>query len=344
MTAPASVQLGLGKLAPGAGNIGIHERPLRSPREDEVIVEVLSTGICGTDLHIVDDEFPSRPPVTMGHEVSGEVVSIGAGVDTDWMGARVALETYFHYCGECDQCRAGFPNLCTDRLSIGSKVDGGFARWVVVPSRNLHRLPDSVGRYAGALAEPLACVAECLLDPAPIGPGDRVLVIGPGPMGLLTAQVAAALGGDVLIVGLPRDRERLALGVSLGMQALEMTDDTEVPADAFEVVCECSGAARGAALGLQAVAKRGRYVQVGIFGSPIEFALDTILYKEVILTSGNASTPASWERAISLLDERAVRLDPLVTEVVPLADWERAFDATRAGSGVKYVIDPRPAD
>ena len=310
----------------------------------EVLVEVLATGICGTDLHIEDDEFPSAPPVTMGHEVSGDVVALGDDVATPWLGARVALETYFHYCGVCDHCRGGYPNLCNERRSIGSKVDGGFARWITIPARNLHRLPETVGHHAGALAEPLACVAECLYDPAAVRAGDRVLVTGPGTMGLLTAQVAAAAGGQVTVAGLSRDRDRLGVAASLGFATHELGPDHSGPAGPFEVVCECSGAAPAAAIALDSVAKRGRYVQVGIFGKPIEFDVDTILYKELLVTSGNASTPASWDRAMDLLEAESVQLDPLVTAAVPLTEWEQAFRAVRSGEGLKYVIDPRSGD
>ncbi|MGI9647654.1 MAG: zinc-dependent alcohol dehydrogenase, partial [Acidimicrobiia bacterium] len=257
----------------------------------------------------------------------------------DWIGRRVAAETYFSYCEQCEQCRSGFPNLCERRRSIGSRVDGGFTRWMTIPVRNLHPVPDHVGVHAGALAEPLACVANCLFDPPVVNPGDNVLVIGPGTMGILTAQAARAAGGDVLVVGLDRDRERLDLAASLGLATAVLSDSLTF--DSPDVVCECSGAGAGAALGLEVIAKQGHYVQVGIFGKPVAVPLDEALYKEVTITSGNASTPASWRRAMQLIEEGAVELDPLVTEVVPLAEWERAFAATRDGRGMKYVLDPR---
>jgi L-iditol 2-dehydrogenase len=336
VTFPVST-IGLGKLEPGPGRIGLREFTVEAPGPDQVVVAVDGAGICGTDVHIADDEFPSDPPVTMGHEVAGTVVALGPGAAPDWMGARVACETYYHYCGECDFCREGSPNLCAERRSIGSHVDGGFARWVVVPVRNLHRVPESVGRAAGALAEPLACVANCLFDPPVVGAGDRVLVVGPGTMGVLTAQVARAAGGEVLLVGLPRDRDRLAVGAGLGL-ATAVVD--RLPGSDFDVVAECSGAAAGAELALTAVRRGGRYVQVGIFGRPIIVPMDEVLYRELTVTSGNASTPRSWRRAMRLLETGLVRLDPLVSEIVPLANWERAFTATRAGEGMKHVLDP----
>ncbi len=330
---------GLGKLAAGPGHLGLREQTVRSPDAGEVTLHVIAAGICGTDLHIADDEFPCNPPVTMGHEVTGEVAAVGDGVQPDWIGARVAVETYFYTCGRCVHCRNGRPNLCNERKSIGSYVDGGFAEWLTLPARNLHRVPDHVGRHAGALAEPLACVTQILSDPPLINSGDRVLVVGPGTMGILTAQTARAAGADVTLVGLARDGARLDVADGLGITT-KVIDDGNVAGD-FDAVCECSGAEGGAQLALASVRKGGRYIQVGIFGRPITIDLDQVLYKELAYTSGNASTPASWERAMQLLESGAIKLDPLVTEVVPLVEWERALAATRAGEGVKLVLDPR---
>ena len=327
----------VGKLAPGVGHLGMREQPVRPPGPGEVVLEVIATGICGTDLHIADDEFPSEPPVTMGHEVTGEVVAAWQDA-SPWVGERVACETYYSYCEHCEHCRDGAPNRCEQRRSIGSRVDGGFARWLTIPERNLWRVPDHVGRHAGALAEPLACVARCLFDPPVVSAGDRVLVVGPGTMGLLTAQAARAAGGVVTIAGLDRDRHRLQLAESLGLEAVLSDGDT---LSGFDVVAEASGHPSGAATAFAAVRKGGRYVQVGIFGGSVEVPLDDVLYKELVLTSGNASTPSSWRRAMQLLDAGLVELDPLISDVVSLHHWERAFEATRRGEGVKIVLDPR---
>jgi L-iditol 2-dehydrogenase len=342
MTAPLPERaVALGKLAAGPGNLELWEQDTRAPQAGEAVLEVIAAGICGTDLHIADDEFPSEPPVTMGHEVTGEVVMVGPDVDQSWVGRRVASETYFSYCERCDFCRSGSPNLCRERRSIGSRVNGGFTRWMTIPVRNLHALPDFVGRYAGALVEPLACVAQCLFDPTVVNGGDRVLIIGPGTMGVLSAQAARAAGGDVMVVGLEKDRARLELAASLGLETQAIEPGEEPDIEAANVVCECSGSEAGAGLGLGLIRNRGHYVQVGIFGKSITLPLDSVLYREVTITSGFASTPTSWQRALALIEHRAVELDPLVTEVVPLAEWERAFAATRAGAGMKYVLDPR---
>jgi L-iditol 2-dehydrogenase len=304
---------------------------------------VQAAGICGTDLHIVDDEFRSWPPVTMGHEVCGIVAAVADDVDPAWIGERVVSETYFTTCGTCAHCRGDRANLCLERRSIGSAVDGAFASRLLVPARNLHRVPDGLASEAAALTEPLACVCQCLLDPAVVAPGDDVLVVGPGPIGLLAAQVALAGGGRVHLRGVERDAARLALGRELGCETTFAGHEPEEHAlGEFDVVIDCSGSAAGISACLEHARRGGRLVQIGLAGKPVAVPFDEICFRELTVTSGNASTPRSWRRALALLEAGAVRLEPLVSDVVPLAEWERAFETARAGAAVKVVIDPRP--
>ena len=325
--------IGLTKLAAGDGNVDLAQRPERAPGPGEVALDVRAVGICGTDLHIWLGEYPSVPPVTMGHEVCGTVAEVGEGVDSGWLGARVAVETFFSTCGVCEHCRAGKLSVCAQRRSIGTHVDGGMAPRLILPARNLHRVPDALPDAAAALSEPLACVCNSMLDPSAVQPGDEVLVIGPGAIGLIAAQVARACGGRVTVLGTDRDVARLALARELGFA----TEGGE-PAD---VVVECSGSAGGIASALRAARPRGRIVQMGLRGADVTIPYDLICFHELTVTSGFAANPDSWRRAMRLLEDGAVQLAPLITEVVPLADWQRAFDASRAGAGVKYVIDPR---
>jgi L-iditol 2-dehydrogenase len=321
--------IGLAKLAPGEGNVDLAERPERPPGPGEVALDVHAAGVCGTDLHIWLGEYDSVPPVTMGHEVCGTVAEVGEGVDADWLGARVAVETFFSTCGTCAYCRAGKLSVCEQRRSIGTHVDGGFAPRLVLPARNLHRVSDGLSDAAVALSEPLACVCNSLLDPNAVQPGDDVLVIGPGAIGLIAAEVARACGGRVTVSGTERDGARLALARELGFETGLLSE--------ADVVVECSGAGPGITDALRAARRRGRIVQMGLRGADVTIPYDLICFKELTVTAGFASNPASWRRAMAL----DVDLEPLVTEVVPLADWRRAFEASRAGEGVKYVLDPR---
>jgi L-iditol 2-dehydrogenase len=328
--------LGVAKLAPGPGNVALVERPEPAARARHVVLDVVAAGICGTDLHIVDDEFPSTAPVTLGHEISGVVASLGEGVDGAWQGARVVSETYFSTCGTCAWCRAGRRNLCPERRSLGSAVDGGFAPRVEVPLENLHRIPDWLDGMAAPLLEPLACCCQSLPEGV-VGDGDDVLVVGPGPVGLLAAQVATAAGGAVHVRGVPRDATRLSLAASLGFAT--STTEAESPGE-FDVVVECSGHESGMTFALESVRRGGRYVQIGLAGKPVSLPFDLVCFKELTVTSGNASTSASWRRALALVDSRAVALEPLVSAAVPLECWEEAFADIRAGAGVKHVLVP----
>ena len=328
--------LGVAKLAPGPGNVALVERPEPAARPGHVVLGVVAAGICGTDLHIVDDEFPSHPPVTLGHEVSGVVATLGDGVDEGWRGARVVTETYFSTCGTCAWCLAGRRNLCPERRSIGSAVDGGFAARVEVPVGNLHRIPDWLDGTAAAMTEPLACCCQSLPQGV-VSSGDDVLVVGPGPVGLLAAQVAAAAGGRVHVRGTPQDADRLAVAASLGY-ATSTTDDD--PPGEFDVAVECSGHEAGMRFALESARRGARYVQIGLAGGAVSIPFDLVCFKELTVTSGNASTHASWTRAVALIESRAVALEPLLSATVPLGQWEQAFADTRAGVGVKHVLVP----
>lgn len=329
------------KRAKGSENVGLGTAPEPAAGPNEVVIEVYATGICGTDLHIQDDEFPSDPPVVMGHEITGRVIEAGAGAEA-WMGKRVSPETYFYTCDACTACRAGRRNLCPDRRSIGSHVDGGFARQVLVPARNLHEVHESVGEHAGALYEPLSCVAQCLCDPAVASPGDTALVVGPGAMGILAAQVLAAQGASVTISGTPGDQQRLDIAAGLGLTPVLAADLASVTPDAgFDVVADASGNERGIDAGLRAVRRGGHYVQIGLTGKPISLDIDLICLRELVVTSGFASTPRSWQRLERLIAAGHVVLDPLVTDVSPLSAWETSFARTRKADGLKLMLDPR---
>ena len=337
------------KVAPGVGHIELRDIPEPDPAPGQVKIRVQAAGICGTDLHIYKDEFASRPPVVLGHEVAGEIVDAGDDVDHLAPGLRVTTETYFSTCDACRYCRTGRANLCLDRLSIGSAVNGGFTRYVIVPASNIHALPDNVDFHAGALTEPLACVVHGVSSTPTVSPGDVAVVAGPGAIGLLTLQVIKAAGATVVMLGTDSDGHRLDMARSFGADHIvnvQRDNPSELVAGitpermGADVVYECSGAGPAAAGLLDLVRRGGRYVQIGLFGNPVAWDLDQVCYKELVVTGSNASVPAAWLRALQLLQTGQVRTKPLITDIREITEWREAFEGFERRHGVKTLFIP----
>ncbi len=189
------------KTEPGPGHLELRDDwPAPSARPGWVVVEVAACGICGTDLHIWHDEFKSWPPVVLGHEYVGRIVEIGPGVEGWAIGDRVACEQHALACGHCYSCRRGAVHLCPEKRSQGIGIDGAFADKVALPAWLLHRVPDEVPDETAVITEPLAiCVTGA--DRAELRPGEVALVVGVGPIGLLSSMVLRASGARVVLAG-----------------------------------------------------------------------------------------------------------------------------------------------
>jgi L-iditol 2-dehydrogenase len=338
---------GIAKVAPGEGNVSLMDVPEPKVKPGHVLIEVRAAGVCGTDIHIYYDEFPTAPPVVMGHEFAGIVAEVGDGVTTCHPGDRVTSETYFFICGSCEFCRDGFPNLCPSRKSIGSGVNGAFAKYVLVPQHNIHHLPQHIDEFAGALTEPLACCVHAL-ELTRVEPGETALVSGPGAIGLLTAQVAKAAGAKVVMLGTDADEARLEMARNLGADVVLNVQAAPTKVVIYEmtrglgadVVFECSGAAPSAQTCLDLVRRRGRYAQVGLFGQPIHWDLEQVCYKELQVSGSFASVPSAWRKALALLDSGQVQTEPLISDILSITEWKRAFDTFERRSGLKIILTP----
>jgi L-iditol 2-dehydrogenase len=342
---------GIVKYDVGDGYLGLRDVPEPEPGAGEVKISVQAAGICGTDLHIWhgDVEIPVKPPVTLGHEFSGVITDLGPGVAGLEVGQRVTAENSHSVCGRCEYCMTGDYNLCAERLATGYAFNGAFAPYVVVPAIRVHPLPESVDFFTGALTDPSACTYRAVVEKGQVSPGETVLILGVGPMGLFSTQYAKLAGAKVILAGTPADAARLEIGRQLN--ADHTVDATAGDAaeqilglagpNGIDVVLECSGAPPAARLGLQVIKKRGRYVLVGICGRPYELNVDAILYKEVVVKGMFSHKYPAWEKAITLAAEGLVKAQPLITDVLPLAEWETGFRRFEARQALKVIFEPQ---
>jgi len=321
------------------GSFRVAELPDPTPGPGQIVVKVDCCGVCGTDLHIMDGEFPPTPyPITPGHEFSGTVAAVGRDVAADVpTGARVAVDPSL-YCGYCRRCRAGRDNLCENWAAIGDTVAGAFAEYVAVPAVNAHRLPDGTDGQLGAMVEPLACAVHGLRRLGPVF-GDTVLLTGAGTMGLLLLQLLVHAGaGPVTVVD--RVSERLAVARKLGA-ARVASGLADLEGERFEVAVDATGvpAVIDGATGL--LDRGGRLLVFGV--SPAEASISLApfrVYNDELTVTGSMAILRSFAPAVELIASGTVDPRPLLSEPLPLEDFGEALRRVRAGQGIKWHIRP----
>ena len=234
----------------GRDGLVMKEVPVPVCGPEDILIKVEYVGICGTDLHIQDDEYPVYMPVVIGHEFSGRVAAKGSMVTDFSIGDRVVSMTCSESCGRCDYCRQGLSMFCPEKRGLGSGHDGAFAEYMCTKASLVLPVPDNMTMQEAALSEPLASVVRAVTETAKLTLGDRVFVSGSGMMGQLTAQLCFFAGADVTIAGLPGDRERLRQiqsicpgihTVEIGTENLPEKAAALTKGDMYDVVFECTG-------------------------------------------------------------------------------------------------------
>jgi L-iditol 2-dehydrogenase len=337
------------KFAPGPGNVEV--RDVEEPRcgPAQVKVEVAFCGLCGTDIHVLQDTFRNYPPVILGHEFSGTVVEVGSEVSNAAVGERVAcLGATAVTCGQCSYCKSGNFIFCANRRGMGHGVNGGFARYVVMRPDQLYRVPPKLSLEEAAMSEPFAAVVQAVTELTKVRIGDVALVSGPGPMGLLAVKLLVAEGVKTIVAGAAGDEGRLEAALRFGASAAipgserSLMDVVRGLGDGrgVDVAFECAGHENSVRACLEALRPMGRYTQVGICGRDIQFPIDQIFYKQLKVTGSICYTAKTWDRVMKIFAQGRVRLNDMISEKLPISQWREAFDLCVTKRALKVLMYP----
>ncbi len=327
-------------------SVELREVPVPAIGENDVLLRVGAVSICGSDLHQWrgSHSWPVNYPCILGHEFSGTVAQAGARVSKFKEGDRVVSETAAVIDESSPLSRSGLYNLDPTRRGFGYGVDGAMTEYVRVPERCLHRIPDNLAFQKAALTEPCCVAYNAVCVNGRVRPGDSVLVLGPGPIGLLCAKMAKLSGaGKVIVAGLPNDRFRLSVAKQLGADdTLEggVQDFVAGVGDGLgvDVAIDASGASITLQMALQAVRPAGQIIKVGWGPQPIQFSLDPLVQKNITLSGSFSHNWPIWERVISMIGSGQIDLDPVISHVCDLTHWLECFEKMESGEYVKAVL------
>ena len=326
-------------------SVELREIPRPEIGPDDVLLEVGAVSVCGSDLHMwtCQHSWPVNYPVVLGHEFGGVIHELGSNV-TGWkVGERVVSETHAVIDPNSPMTRQGLYNLDPSRKGYGAGVNGAMTKYVRVPSRILHRVPAGLSMVKAALTEPCCVAYSATVKNARIEPGDRVVVFGPGPIGLLCGAMARLQGAEVAVVGLERDRARLDIAKQYGcIPIIDGLLDWAKEGDGLGVegVVDAAGVSATLKTAMQIVRPAGWISKVGWGPQPLNFSLDPLVQKNIRLQGSFSHNWPIWERIIRLLSTGRLDVQPVIGGVWPLAQWHEAFEKMHSGEIAKAVLTP----
>jgi alcohol dehydrogenase/L-iditol 2-dehydrogenase len=330
---------------PEKGSVEIREIKKPEIGDEDVLLEVANVGVCGSDLHqwTADHSWPVNYPVVLGHEFGGHILALGKRV-TGWKeGDRVVSETAAIVNPDSPMTKAGLYNLDPDRKGFGYGVDGAMTKWVRVPARCLHKISDNLSFEHACLTEPCCVAYNAVAGNSNIKPGDRVIVLGPGTIGVLCAAMARLCGAEVAIVGLEADQQRLNIAKQYGCEtivgdAMEWAKRRDGLGADF--IIDAAGASIALRIALQLVRPNGQITKVGWGPQPLGFSLDSLVQKNVTLKGSFSHNWPIWEKVISLLTSRTLDVRPIIGGVWPITEWHEAFEKMHKGEVIKSILKP----
>lgn len=329
--------------------LAIEEIPTPTPGAGEVLIKVAGCGVCHTDLHYIDHGVPTfkKPPLVLGHEIAGRVAGLGAGV-TQWKeGARVLLPAVYG-CGQCAMCRTGRENICEKMMMFGNNVDGGYAEYMLAPAKDVIALPDELPLIESSIiADAVTTPYHAVVNRGQVKPGDSVVVVGCGGIGLNLVQVASAVGAKVIAVDVIDSK--LEWATKLGAQATINAKNVE---RVDKEVRKLTGGG-GADIGFEAIGNPttqaqtfaclragGRFVAVGYSDKPMTLDTGRVMYREMEIVGSLGCRAVDYPRVLELARQGKIKVKELVTAQFPLDQINAAFDTLRRGEGIRSVIAP----
>jgi L-iditol 2-dehydrogenase len=320
----------------GTDGVEVESREAPAPGPGELKVRVEASGLCGTDLHIASGEYPlARPGVTLGHEFSGTVVEVGEGIDTFAEGDRIVVDPNIP-CRVCRYCHEGRPHLCENPEAIGVSRNGGLSEFALLPASQAFRVPDGLPAEAAALTEPLACALHAV-DLGGLRPGERALVLGAGPIGILCSMLLVAAGASEVLVSEPNPDRRGRIR-RLGAEPLDPESVSEAMA---ERVFECVGRPETMEAAVEAARPGGTVMWVGVAPPDAEVPVKPYdVFSRELTIRGSYTNPYVMDRALALLASGRLDWQTIVTHRFALEDFGEAWATHREGAGLKISVQP----
>ena len=332
------------KNRPGRG-VSVMDYPDPAKGKDPII-KILAAAICGTDVHVYEgsDAYSGmKDPVVIGHEACGVVEDPGeSGLSK---GQKVVLDSVW-YCGTCFWCKMGKENLCANRKTVGLHIDGAFAEYVSIPQRCVIPVSQQADPTVFSCAEPFG-IAMHAMERADCNLGDSAVIIGPGPIGLMSVILCRRAGlSPVAVIGTRQDKKRLALAEQLGAEMIFYAEDDTYQEAILRAtgglgpshIFEWSGSQAGFSSAAKLIMPGGELLVGAIYGKEISMNLTSLVRREITVKTVRSRVYHTWQRAIALLEKNEVDLTPIVSHIFPIAKAEEAFELASNKEGIKIVF------
>ena len=327
------------------GSVELRDIKLPEIGDHDVLLQVENVGVCGSDLHqwTSDHSWKVNYPVVLGHEFGGVITKIGDKVKKWKVGDRVVSETAAVIDNESPLTKAGLYNLDPTRKGFGYGVDGAMTKYVRTPARCLHHIPENLSFEEACLTEPCCVAYNAVVVNSKIKPGDKVLVIGPGTIGILCAVIAKICGADVAVLGLESDRSRLDKLKNYNINSIVNNVSSwakEKDGLGVDLVIDAAGVSKTLKIAMDNVRPNGQITKVGWGPQPLDFSLDMIVQKNIRLQGSFSHNWPIWEKVIQLLSAGTLNVKPIIGGVWSIEEWENAFSEMHSGKIIKSILKP----